>query len=224
MAEKDEGLKQHVAVKAYDKQIAVFRIEGDAPFVQHKFPAKAMRIMIEKHEAGSQQAKKKAAKPPRNFDDDYKGAMRVSRDGWCGIAAPSFRNAMIRACTLVGFTMTQAKMSVFIEADGYDTDDGMPLVRIYGDPHKHTAPVRNATGVIDIRVRPMWQEWHANLRIRFDGDQFTLQDVTNLLYRAGQQVGIGEGRPFSKESAGIGWGTFRIAEEAAEKPKGKRAA
>lgn len=43
--------------------------------------------------------------------------------------------------------------------------------------------VRNATGVADIRVRPMWREWSADLRIRYDADQFTLNEVTNLLAR-----------------------------------------
>jgi hypothetical protein len=47
----------------------------------------------------------------------------------------------------------------------------------------------------------------------YDADQFTLEDVSNLLARAGMQVGIGEGRPDSKMSAGMGWGTFRIAAE-----------
>jgi hypothetical protein len=35
--------------------------------------------------------------------------------------------------------------------------------------------------------------------------------VTNLMQRVGLQVGIGEGRPDSRESAGLGWGTFAIA-------------
>ena len=47
--------------------------------------------------------------------------------------------------------------------------------------------------------------------IRWDADQFTLDDVTNLLSRVGLQVGIGEGRPDSKNSAGMGWGLFEIA-------------
>ena len=35
-------------------------------------------------------------------------------------------------------------------------------------------------------------------------------DVTNLMQRVGMQVGIGEGRPDSRDSAGLGWGTFRL--------------
>ena len=53
-------------------------------------------------------------------------------------------------------------------------------------------------------------DWKAKIRIRFDADQFSTQDITNLLARAGEQVGIGEGRPDSKNSAGMGWGCFRI--------------
>ena len=71
-------------------------------------------------------------------------------------------------------------------------------------------PCRNATGVIDIRSRPLWREWSADVRIRFDRDQFTHQDVANLMARVGAQVGIGEGRPDSKDSAGIGFGLFEI--------------
>jgi hypothetical protein len=50
--------------------------------------------------------------------------------------------------------------------------------------------------------------------VRFDADQFTLRDIANLLLRAGMQVGVGEGRPDSKKSCGMGWGTFEIKEQA----------
>jgi hypothetical protein len=120
---------------------------------------------------------------------------------------------MISACRLVGFAMTLAKLSIFIEADGYDKDEGTPLVRITeGEPKRLEMAVRLATGVSDISVRPMWEEWGALLRIRYDADQFSLQDVTNLLMRVGMQVGICEGRPDSKKSAGMGWGIFQIEE------------
>jgi hypothetical protein len=46
--------------------------------------------------------------------------------------------------------------------------------------------------------------------VRFDADQFKASDVVNLLQRAGAQVGIGEGRPFSKSSNGLGYGTFDV--------------
>ena len=202
--------QQTVAIKPANIQQAVFRIKGTAPYVQARFSGKAMQAMMSKMAAGST-ATKSRAKPARDFDDDYRHAMHVSTEGWCGIPAGAFRQAMISACRLVGFKMTLAKLSVFVHADGFDKIDGIPLIRLEGEPERIDMAVRNATGVADIRVRPMWREWSAEVRVKYDADQFTLEDVSNLMQRVGLQVGIGEGRPDSRESAGLGWGTFELA-------------
>jgi Fur family ferric uptake transcriptional regulator len=41
-------------------------------------------------------------------------------------------------------------------------------------------------------------------------EEFSDEDIVNLLYRAGTQCGIGEGRPDSSSSNGLGWGLFEI--------------
>lgn len=188
---------------------AVFRIVGTAPYVQAKFAEKSKRQMVEKMIAGTR-SKKGASRTARNFEADYLAAQHLSREGWNGIPAGAFRQACISACRLVGFKMTLAKLGLFVEPDGFDVDEGTPLVRLYGKPRLHEQHVRNATGVVDIRARPMWDEWHADLHIRWDGDLFTATDISNLLLRVGQQVGIGEGRPDSRSSSGQGWGLFRV--------------
>jgi hypothetical protein len=185
-----------------------FTLKGTAPYMQARFSAKAIAAMREKHAAGSVSRKGKK-REPRDFADDYAQAMHKSTEGWCGIPAGAFRQAAISACRLVGFRMTLAKLSLFIEADGLDAVDGTPLVRLTGEPEICEMAVRNATGVVDIRVRPLWREWSCKLRVRYDLDQFTRTDVANLLHRVGSQVGIGEGRPDSKSSSGLGFGLFR---------------
>lgn len=185
-------------------------IEGTAPYMQARFSAKAMQAMKSKMEAGSTAASRKKRKA-RDFKADFKEAQYISTGGWNGMPASAFRNASIRACKTVGFHMTNARMSIFIEAEGLDATDGTPLVKIIADPPEMSEmAVRNATGVADIRVRPMWREWKAILKVTFDRDQFTEQDVINLLMRAGMQVGVGEGRPFSKKSNGLGFGLFKV--------------
>lgn len=208
------GASQSLTIAPPNFQIAVFEIVGDAPYCQNKFSAKAKAMMKEAQEAGSVGRSKKK-RDGKDFEAAYLGAMHLSKEGWWGIPAPSFRNAMISACRTVGFKMTIAKLSVFVLADGFDADDGTPLVRItHGEPHEHEGLVRLATGVADIRIRPMWEPgWRAKVRVRFDGDQFTAQDVAHLMMRVGMQVGVGEGRPDSKNSAGMGWGTFELAQE-----------
>jgi len=186
-------------------------IRGISPYVQHAFSEKQRKQMEDTQRAG-QQAKGRKVRVPKDFDAVYEAAKHVSREGWLGIPAPAFRNAMISACRLVGIVMTRAKLSVFVEADGFDKNDGTPLVRIVGEPHIHQATVRNETGVADIRWRPMWDEWSAIVRVTWDEDQFSSTDVFNLMFRAGMQVGIGEGRPDSPNSNGLGWGRFEVVE------------
>lgn len=192
---------------------ATFHIVGTAPYVQHKFSAKAKAIMRAAQEAGST-GKKGKKREGKDFKQNYKEALHVSEEGWYGIPAPAFRAAMISACRVVGFQMTKAKLSVFVEADGFDAEDSTPLVRITkGEPAYFESLVRNETGVADIRARPKWAAgWEAKVRVTYDGDQFTDADTYNLLMRCGLQVGIGEGRPDSKRSTGMGWGTFTIVQ------------
>lgn len=191
---------------------ASFRIIGDAPLVINAFSQKARQMMRETQEAGHT-AKKGKKREPKDFMGNYEAAKHVHPDGWCGYPAAGFRNALISSCRMAGYAMTRAKLSLFVEADGFEAD-GTPLVRITkGEPHYHESYVRNATGVVDLRARAMWDPgWEMTVRVKWDADQFTLQDVANLLLRAGMQVGIGEGRPDSKGSAGCGWGTYTLAE------------
>lgn len=213
-----------IQIKAPNILTSVFRIIGTAPFVQAKFSQKAKNAIRETQEAGTV-ARGKKKREPKDFDATCDASVHYSEDGWVGIPAGAFRAGCISACRLVGFKMTLAKMSVFIEADGYDADDGTPLVRLIADKYQRVdLHVRNATGVVDLRSRPMWKEWGADVRVRYDADQFCLADVTNLLSRVGEQVGIGEGRPDSKNSAGMGWGTFRIAGENDKVKPAKRGA
>ena len=184
------------------------KIIGTAPLVVERFSKKA-ELMAKMQEGKS--AKSKKERTARDYEKDAEDARYRSADGWEGMNAAAFRAAMISACRLVGFKMTLAKLSTFIEPDGFDAQDGIPLVRIYGESHTFTAHTRNATGVVDVRSRPMYREWHAILSVRFDMDQFRVSDVLNLLARVGGQVGVGAGRPDSKASAGCGWGLFRLA-------------
>lgn len=188
-------------------------ISGESPYVQHKFGQKALQQIMATQAAGST-AKSKKKREPKDFDRVCKDATHFSRAGWIGIPAPAFRNAMISACRLVGFKMTLGKLALFVKADGIDRDDGTPLVRIYGEHRRHDMAARNDNGSIDIRSRPMWEKWAAKVRIRYDADQFTSTDIANLMMRVGLQVGIGEGRNDSKNSAGIGWGEFSLCDEA----------
>lgn len=198
-----------VSISAPDIRAAIFKLRGTAPLVQLRFSEKAKNAMLEKFTTDQTGAKKKV-RNTRVLDDDFKQAQYISTDGWNGVHAGSFRAGMISACRLVDFKMTLAKLSCFIVADGYDKFDGTPLVRVDGKPERCEHAVRNANGSIDIRTRAMFKSWNIRLTVRYDAKQFSSTDVANLIQRVGMQVGIGEGRPDSKASTGMGWGTFEI--------------
>lgn len=202
------AMRAEVVAKITEPNIkyGTFDVVGTAPYVQLRFGQKPIQAMRKKQEAGGRAAKAKPA--ARDFDADYQDAFHTSKEGWYGIPCSGIRASMVRACKLAGFAMTDAKVTLFVEAEGFDSLSGEGLVQIHGKPEPWLAPVRNATGVADLRMRPRWDEWRAQVKIKFDADVFTATDVANILARAGAFVGWGEGRPDSKKSAGMGYGTF----------------
>lgn len=206
-----------LTISAPDFRTIALTIEGTAPLVINKFSKKAADKMRADQEAGST-SKSKKNREAKDFEALYNGARHIGSSEenkqiiqWDGIHAASFRNAAISACRAAGYVMTKAKLAIFIEADGFDIEDKTPLVRLTkGEPEMVVSQCRNATGVIDLRPRPHYFPWEAQLRIRYDAGMLTDQDVVNLIARVGKQVGIGEGRPDSKQSAGLGYGLFDI--------------
>jgi hypothetical protein len=209
--------KMGVTITAPNFKTVEIVIRGTAPYVQLAFGKKAREMMREKQAAGSTAGKGKK-REAKDFDANFKEAQHRAPGGWCGIPASALRNALVDSCVVVGFHKTKAKKAVFIEADGFDAVEGTPLIRLYAPgtgkkladakPKHIEHPVRNASGVADIRVRAMFEEWQAKVRVRFDADMFTPADIANLMLRAGMQVGIGEGRADSPNSCGMGWGHF----------------
>lgn len=199
-----------VIISPPNMMTASFTCIGTSPLVINRFSGDQHGKMRAAQEAGGQ-TKNKKTRAPKDFGKLFEDARYRSAEGWDGIHAAAFRLAMIGACRLVNYKMTVMKLSVFVLEDGRDKIDRTPLVRIHGPaPVMDVRPARNSDGSVDLRARPMWDEWMCKVKIRFDLDQFSLNDVTNLLSRVGLQCGMGEGRASSKMSAGIGWGHFRV--------------
>jgi len=202
---------KEVTISAPNFQFVEFKIKGIAPYVQNAFSKKIRDQMIDTQKAGST-ARKGSKREPKDFELAYEQSKHISEEGWLGIPAGAFRKAMISACRIVGFKMTLAKLSVFVLEDGFDKNDDQPLVKITkGEPYQQNSMVRVAMDAPDIHARAHWKAgWEATVRVRYDADMFTAEDIANLMMRVGLQVGIGEGRPDSKKSAGMGWGLFEI--------------
>ena len=214
-AQRKEKLEivQQVVIAPLRLGEITLKCTGKSPFMQQRFSEKARKQVQMSHIDGKA-SKSKKKREPRDFKKEWEGCMYKLEDGSFGIPAASFRNAAIESCRVADFKMTIAKRSIWVEHDGYDHINGTPLVKLNGNPEpfsdKCILPVRNSTGVMDLRARPVWKKWHIDLRVKWDLDQFTTSDIVNLFNRAGLQNGVGEGRMASRMSNGQGYGVFKV--------------
>lgn len=195
---------------------ATFTLVGVSPLVVHRFSQKVKQELLQKQLEGKA-AKSKKVREPMDPEQLFNDARYRSAEGWDGFHAGALRNALISACRLVGFKMTLAKLSIFVIADGSDAlEPQIPLVRIYGEPKMIQDLARVETGQPYVTVRAAYYPWTAMPTLSWDADQFSATDVANLLSRVGIQVGLCEGRPDSRHSAGLGWGLFKLQMEDGE--------
>lgn len=210
IAAKSEPKPAKVMISPPKFSYASAKIKGTAPFMSNAMSSEARAKMRAGQEMGTQARGMQRKRDPKDFTAQFKGALHVSSDGWFGIPCSAFRAAMIEACKTVGFPMTKAKLYIFIEPEGVDRDTGEGLVRIHGEPIQDERIGKLASGVADILTRARFDKWHAEVRLKWDSDALRTVDIINLLARAGVHVGVGAGRPGSKNSSGIGMGTFEV--------------
>lgn len=221
MPTKKETKKELITIKPLNMEHITFTIIGTAPLIMNNFSQKA-REQLAKNMTKGNAAKTKKERPPRNFEEDYEGYRHIAQEGWDGIPATALKGAMVRAAGNIGYVMTLSKCAFFIEPDGIDKVDLVPLVKITkGEPAPRMHYTRIQGVTIDLVNRPIWEPgWEANVTIKYDADIMSKEDIANLLHRAGETVGIMAGRPSSKQSVGMGCGTFRIA--TGDMPKKKK--
>lgn len=165
--EKGSAIKKAIMVAAPNFRSVEFEIQGTAPFVMNKFSSKAKNMMMAAmgELKGAKGRGSGAKRDPVNWEEKLDGAIHYSVDGWIGIPAASFRAAAISACRIVGFKMTLAKLGIFVRPDGFDRDEGSPLVRLCGDYRAVDHVVRLATGVATVTRRPVWDAWSAKITV-----------------------------------------------------------
>ena len=99
-----------------------------------------------------------------------------------------------------GIAMTDVLQNIYI----CEEDRGM--VKLTGKPNMHESIVRIGKGTQktpEIRYRAEFKSWSTNLKIRYNADFFSADEVINLLAQAGLLVGWGEMRPEKGYSNGM---------------------
>lgn len=211
-AESEEEGNVKISIPAPKFEQIVVGITGTAPYVQHRWSEKASSKLKEDQATGGVEYNTRRAKrAKRNYDEEAEAAAYKSKQGWYGIPTSHILAAMNDAAKQFKYGKI-FKRTVRIPADGFDYRCGTPLVRIQGADYRvDVRPVR-FQGVSSPCARPRWDQWIAQVTFIYDPDMLTVKDLMNLLMRAGLNMGLGEGRPNSRVSVGMGWGTFAILE------------
>ncbi len=201
-----------VVVLPIEQRTVEIPIAGITPLIICNFSRKILDQMEQAQTCGPNKVKKQ--KEAKDIQACYQGARYIADpEGWDGCNAVGFRGAMISACRLVdGLAMTNAKQLVFIEADGYEAETMIPLVRIEGEPKMHRGTVRvGPQKTADLRYRPLFWPWKAVIRITFNPQWISSESLANLLAIAGHACGVGEWRPTAPKSVTGSYGRWKIA-------------
>jgi len=191
-----------VEILEFNINEVVVPIVGISPLIIHAWSKKAMREIADK-QAGKAKNRKHEIRVP---DEDYEQAKHKSPEGWEGFPAAGFKAAMIRGAKMIGLVMKDTQTSFFIKADCEETQ----LVRINGKPRMRTDMVRVGMGSADIRYRPEYPEWSADLKVEFNSGVVSLDQIHQLIKAAGYGCGIGEMRP---EKTKFNFGRFKLRNE-----------
>ena len=189
---------------------------GDTPLICHAWTSKAKKEMLDK-----QMKKAKPGRAAKDPEDDFKQSLYPLQGGGYGFPVIAFKDAAVTACTSVaGITKVAARQAFRVGA----SLDGAELVKIEGaKPEPREDMVRIGMGKADIRYRGQFVHWWTKVRVRFNANVLSAEQIVNLFNTAGFGVGVGEWR-MEKDGQ---FGCFHVAsgeEVAALSGKKRRAA
>lgn len=224
---KDDNSSKIIKVSQPKYKVMTVPIIGQAGYVQNRITQSSVQKILDK-QTSSQKGKQQH--DARVLEQEFHEAYYRLEDGGFGIPVAALKGCMVHMApeleTESGFQVYQTTLAKCLRVlpDGFDTSEGTPLVRLETPgPQQITTPTRPPGQNLQIRVRALFPAgWRAVVRIKYDSERLTPDTVYSLLFRAGEQIGIGDGRQFtgsdSKKSktGGMGWGYFMPESEIQE--------
>ena len=190
-----------VRVKPIDTKTVVIPLESMSPMIQHAWTEKARKMMRDK-KAGKKTKTREVTDPHA----EALAATHFTADADYGIPAGAIKKAIINAAHKdLGIEKTLVRKSLFVVCA-----DKNNVIKIECDPPvMREDSVRVGAGSADLRYRPEFASWRCDLEIMYDGGNLTIDDIVNLVNRAGFGVGVMEWRP----EKGGDYGRFRVRAE-----------
>ena len=205
---EDSSTDAHVGtirIERLRRRRLVVPVVGTAPLIVHRFEEKARREIADKQQGRA----KTKTREPKDPHAQFEAAMHRLPDGGHGFPVVGFKAAMIGAArNYPGVKMTELKQIITLVGE-YGTHGRDMLARLILDdePIMREDPVRIGMGTADLRYRPEYDPWRADLVIEYITTAIDAESLVNLVDAAGSG-GIGEWRP-SKSPTGV-YGTFQV--------------
>ena len=191
---------EDVVIPAINIKRLTVQIESwpGSSLIMHRFGEKARKQIADK-----QAQKANAPRKKRNPQAEYRDAFHRLPDGTPGIPSAAFKGAILdAAASLAGMTRPKVARAIFIVGE---------LVPIVGEPQRRDDYGRINNGMsIDLRYRPEFPEWSADVPIDYDADQISVEQITNLMQRAGFSSGVLDWRPSAPFNKTGNHGRFRV--------------
>lgn len=182
--------EQEITLPKLNIQTIEIGLVGDSALICHAWSSKAKKGMLDK-----QMKKAKIAKEAKDPEQDFKESLYHLPGGKHGFPAVAFKSAAVDACSHVeGVTKVEARGAFHIVGD---------MIEIEGKPTMREDMVRIGMGVADIRFRGEFKQWGCTLRVRFNANVLSAEQIVNLFNTAGFAIGVGEWRPQKDGSFGM---------------------
>ena len=193
-------MAKNIVIQAPNFQTVQLKVTGLTPLIQNKMKETVIQEMADVR--AGKKTKVNAARTAIDPQKEFIKSAYQQDDGGFGFPASAFKQCAVRAGKGIGLAMTDARTLFFVLPNA---PDGECVSLKSNKPVMRQDPVNVKTGK-DLRFRPEFRNWSANLDIRFDADRITIDQIANLLNHGGQTVGVGEWRP---EKNGT-FGTFHV--------------
>lgn len=191
--QKKAEAKEGIQLPELKIDIISVRLEGDSPLISHAWSEKAKKEMRDK-----QMKKAKTAKEARDPERDFVESLYIHPEGGYAFPAIAFKTAAVDACSHVADITKVLARGAFHVVGEY--------IKIEGEPTMREDMVRIGMGTADLRYRGEFKEWAATIKIRYNKNVLSAEQIVNLFNTAGFAIGVGEWRP-QKDGA---FGMFHV--------------
>ncbi len=214
---KEQELVQITPVELASVQI---RLIGDTPLLVHNWTEKAKKQMLDT--MTGKKAKKREAKDPvydfinsaywlagKPEEDTEEGFIKAIQSGKARFGFPSSAVKQAGVSAAYRNEWSKDKVSLMGQFQVWGVDDPQFItIKKQGDgvmiPEMQEDPVTVGISGTDLRYRPRFDNWYADVIIRYNvNGKYKLNDLINIINLGGFACGIGEWRPEKSGNYGM---------------------